>query len=129
MLASVYRLWGKVRLAHLQPWIDDWNLPEIYAGIEWKGAAGAAYATAIEIEYCRAAGIKYSGGAADIYKCFVQIRREIVYEVLSSAGLPEQIVHAYRDFQENLMVRNTIAGGLGEAYFTPPPSPKVIPSP
>ena len=68
MLASSYRLYGKIRLSHLQPWIDGWNLPEIYAGIEGKGAADAAYATAIEIEQCRVAGIKYTGGAADIFR-------------------------------------------------------------
>ena len=124
MLASTYRLWGKIRLAHLQPWIDEWNLPEIYVGIEGKGAADAAYSTAIEIEHCRVAGIKYSGGAADIYMCFDQIRRAIVYEVLKSAGLPSPIAHAYRDFQEHLMVRNTIAGGLGEPYFKPTSIPQ-----
>ena len=40
----------------LQPWIDSWNMPEIYAGIEGKGAADAAYATALELEYCRVMG-------------------------------------------------------------------------
>ena len=37
MLASVYRLWGKIRLEQLQPWIETWQLPEIYAGIEGQG--------------------------------------------------------------------------------------------
>ena len=50
MLASTYRLWGKIRLAHLKPWISTWDKQEIYAGIEGKGAADAAYATAVEIE-------------------------------------------------------------------------------
>ena len=121
MLASTYRLWGKIRLAHLQPWIEEWNLPEIYAGIEGKGAADAAYATAMEIEYCRISGTKYSGGAADIYKCFDQVRREIVYDLLKAAGTPQQILHAYRDFQEHLVVRNTIAGGWVSPTSNPPP--------
>ena len=79
MLASVYRLWGKIRLVHLQPWIETWALDAIYAGIEGQGANDAAYATAVEIEYCRVHGIEYSGGAADIYKCFDQIKREKLY--------------------------------------------------
>ena len=37
ILASVYRLWGKIRLEQLQPWIETWHLPEIYAGIEGAG--------------------------------------------------------------------------------------------
>ena len=67
MLASVYRPWGKIRLEQLQPWIETWQLPEIYAGIEGQGANDAAYATAVEIEYCRMHGIDYTGGAADIF--------------------------------------------------------------
>ena len=55
--------------------------------IEGKGAADAAYSTALEIEYCRVMGIKYSGGAADIYKCFDQVRRDIVYKLLEAAGM------------------------------------------
>ena len=64
MLSSVYRLYGEIRLPQLQPWIETWGLPEFYAGIEGKGANDAAYATAIEIEYCRMHGVKYSGGGS-----------------------------------------------------------------
>ena len=99
-------------------------MPEIYAGIEGKGANDAAYATAIEIEYCRMHGIKYSGGAADIFKCFDQVRREIVYKLLQEAGIPSGILHAYKDFQETLLVRNTVAGGLGEPYGKPTSIPQ-----
>ena len=91
MLSSIYRLYGKVRLAQLQPWIDSWNMPEIYAGIEGKGAADAAYATALEIEHCRVTGTRYTGGAADIYKCFDQVRRDNVYRILEEAGMPMKL--------------------------------------
>ena len=124
MLASTYRLWAKIRLSHLQPWIETWALEEIYAGIEGQGANDAAYATAIEIENCRLQGIDYSGGAADISKCFDQVRREIVYKLMEEAGIPKGILTAYRDFQEPLQVRNTIAGGLGEAYAKPTSIPQ-----
>ena len=33
MLPAVYRLWARTRPKHLQPWIDDWAMPEMYAGI------------------------------------------------------------------------------------------------
>ena len=66
MLPSVYRRWGKIRLAKLQPWIAMWALPQIYAGIEGQGANDASYATAVEIEFCRAHDIEYTGGTADI---------------------------------------------------------------
>ena len=61
MLASPYRLWGKIRLVHLQPWIETWDMDEVYAGIAGKGAADAAYASAILIELCRLKGEAYTG--------------------------------------------------------------------
>ena len=79
----------------------DVGLEEIYAGIEGQGANDAAYATAIEIENCRLQGIDYSGGAADIFKCFDQVRREIVYKLMEETGIPKGILTAYRDFQES----------------------------
>ena len=119
MLASTYRLWGKIRLTHLKPWIATWDLQEVYAGVEGKGAADAAYATAIEIEYCRLAGTPYTGGAADIYKCFDQIRRNVVYKLLDRAGMPKRVTHAYRNFLEALVVRNTVAGALAKPTRDP----------
>ena len=124
MLASSYRLWGKIRLAHLKPWISNWDKREIYAGIEGKGAADAAYATAMEIEYCRLTGTPYTGGAADIYKCFDKVRRDIVYRLLEEAGMPKQLASTYRNFLEALTVRNTVAGGLGRATPSQPRSLK-----
>ena len=75
MLSSIYRVWGKIRLPQLQPWIATWDLQEIYVGVEGNGANDAAYATAVEIEYCRVHGEDYTGGAADIFKCFDQVKR------------------------------------------------------
>ena len=93
-------------------------------GSRAKGAAGAAYSTALEIEYCRVMGIKYSGGAADIYKCFDQVRRDIVYKLLHEAGMPRRVIHAYNSFQEALTVRNTVAGGLGQPFSKPTSIPQ-----
>ena len=115
---------GKVRLAQLHPWIETWDPPGIYAGIEGKGANDVADATAIEIEYCRLRGLTYIGGAVDIYKCFDQVRREIVHRLLNEAGLPPGILHAYKDFQEAISVRNTVVGCLGDVYRKPTSIPQ-----
>ena len=47
MLSAVYRLWSKTRLLHMQPWVASWALPEMYAGIEGRGAEDAAYTTGL----------------------------------------------------------------------------------
>ena len=52
---------------YFQPWIDDWAMLEICAGMEGKSAADAAYSTAILLEQCRLHDVEVSGGgAADV---------------------------------------------------------------
>ena len=76
------------------------------------------------MELCRLHGIDYSGGAADIFKCFDKVQRPIVYKVLQLAGMPTRVLNAYRNFQEAVMVRNTVDGGLGEEYSKPTSVPQ-----
>ena len=56
------------------------------------------------------------GGTIDIAKWFDQILRELVYAIAALAGIPPQILDAYRRFQEGLIVHNTIAGGIGKGF-------------
>ena len=48
----------------------------------------AWYGTSVLVEYLRCIGQHFSGGAADIRKCFDQIHRPLLYEVLRRGGLP-----------------------------------------
>ena len=50
MLPTVYRLWAKTRLRHIAPWVNDWRTDEMFAGVPGRGAADAAYHTALVIE-------------------------------------------------------------------------------
>ena len=68
MLPSVYRLWGKTRLRHLEPWVAEWAVVELYAGVGGRGAEGASYATAVLLENIQPKGEHLSDGVADIYK-------------------------------------------------------------
>ena len=77
IMPTIYRKWATVRLQQLQSWIDRWALEEMYAGTKGQGAADGSYHTALQIELCKLYGIPYKGGAADIYKCFDQIPREL----------------------------------------------------
>ena len=51
MLPSIYRLWGRARLDHMQPWVAEWTTPEMFAGVEGQGAEEAAYSTALLVEH------------------------------------------------------------------------------
>eukprot|EP00973_Karenia_brevis_P027554 3799595-Karenia_brevis.AAC.1 len=46
----VYRLWAKTRLQSLQPWVQQWQWPQMYAGREGASATDAWYSMAIDIE-------------------------------------------------------------------------------
>ena len=109
-------MWAKVRLRHLAPWVQQWQLEGMFAGVEGKGAADAVYNTALRIELCKLLGEDFAGAAADIYKCFDQIQRPLLYGILEKAGMPKGILKAYKNFQEAMKVRNTVAGGLGSEY-------------
>ena len=124
MLPNVYRTWATIRLKDLKPWIAAWTLPEMYAGIEGQGAADAAYSTALQIEHCMVNGLDFTGGASDVYKCFDQVQRPIIYAMLKKAGMPRRILKTYEKFQEGLTAYNTIAGGIGEGYKKPTSVPQ-----
>ena len=97
MLPASYRLYAKIRLRHMQPWIEKWVMPEIYAGVDGQGAADAAYETAITMELARLLGEPCTGGAADIYKCFDQIQRQLLYRIMEEAGMPRRVREAYQN--------------------------------
>jgi hypothetical protein len=84
--------------------------------VEGKGAADAVYNTALRVELCKLLGEEFAGAAADIYKCFDQTQRPLLYAILEKAGMPKGMLRAYRSFQETMEVRNTVAGGLGSEY-------------
>ena len=113
---QLYRKWATVRLRQLAPWIEEWDMEEIFAGTGGKGAADGVYETALQIEMAKLMGIDVTGGACDLYKCFDQIIRELAYEILRIAGMPKQILDAYARFLDNVEVHNTVAGGIGQAF-------------
>ena len=116
MLPAAYRMWSKTRLRHVQPWVAEWSLEDMYAGIEGRGAQEAAYNTAVMTEWARLRGMDFVGGAADIYKCFDQLLRPLINRVLEEGGMPARIRKACIGYLEGLRTRNTVAGGLGEEY-------------
>ena len=112
----VYRRWASARLNDLRPWIRNWQLEGIFAGVEDVGAEDAWYSTAIHFEYYRTHNIPFSGGAADIFKCFDQVSRPLLYHIAQVAGFPPNILHAYRSFQDNVSIYNSLGTGIGSAH-------------
>ena len=110
ILPTIYRRWALARLGDLKPWIREWETDGMNAGVEGTGAEDAWGETALTIEQCKITNAKYTGGASDIYTCFDQLPRSMVYHMAHFAGIPDPILTAYCNFQENLETQNAIGG-------------------
>ena len=96
----------------------------MFAGVEGAGAEEAACITALQIEHCRLHDVEFTGGAADIYKFLDQVQRDLLFRLLEEAGMPKGVLEADRRFLDGMMVYNTVAGGVGEAYSKPTSIPQ-----
>ena len=112
ILSKVYRLHMALRLKNLAPWISSWALPCLFAGTcDPAGAEDAWYETALMLELSKLEGTPFSGGGADIFKCFDQIIRVLMLDLLAAGGFPPRLARAYKIFYLKLFYRNTVAGG------------------
>ena len=118
ILSKVYRLYFAIRLVDLRPWIAGWEDPELYAGTTAAtGAEDAWYLTGLDFEMAKLRDEDVTGGSADIWKCFDQVQRNLVYFLLEVGGFPKHILTAYRNFHENVTYHNSIGTGLGAPHF------------
>ena len=99
----------------------------MYAGVEWRGADDAWWETALRIEHNAIANVPFPGGATDIFKCFDQIVRPLLYYLATVAGIPLQIANAYRKYHEHSDVFNSLALGLAAPYRRPNGIPQGCP--
>ena len=74
----LYRKWVATRHRHLKPWIAEWTLDEMYAGVANVSAEEAWYSNAVDIEWHRLQGIPATGASVDIWKCFDQILKPLL---------------------------------------------------
>ena len=112
----VYRAWAKVRLKHMEAWIAGWAHSQMYAGIAGRGASDAWYLSSMEVELAKLEHTPIVGGALDLFKCFDQIVRQLLYVILALAGCPHQVLVPYIAYQENCVVMNSFAGALGQPH-------------
>ena len=89
---------------------------EIYAGVPGSGATDAWYKVLLDIEQMKVEEQPFCGAAADILKFFDQIVREVVYKMASIAGMPKQVLSAYKRYVKGLKVYNCLVGGVGTPY-------------
>ena len=88
----------------------------MHAGVPEMGAVDAWHDVLSSVEEMKLNGTPYCGGVADIAKFFDQLRRKLVYIMLSYAGMPNRILAAYKAFLENMLIYNCLAGGMGRPH-------------
>ena len=88
----------------------------MFAGVPEVGADDAWWETALDLEEHNITGTPFSGTGVDVFKCFGQIARDLVYRISDVAGMPKKVLNTYRRYQETLQTRNAVAGGLGAPY-------------
>ena len=115
----VYRLWARVRLCHVEDWVKRWATEDMFAGLPGRSAQEAWYSTTIDIELAQVFGNAICGGACDVFKCFDQIQRGLLFELLARSGFPAGVLNAYKDMLDNLWVVNNISGHVGEPHKHP----------
>ena len=91
----IYRLWATIRVKHLDHWVRGWAEPEMYAGIPGAGAEEGWYLTQLEMEHHTSNNTPITAASIDIYKCFDQVVRPLVYHLTDKAGMPKGILNAY----------------------------------
>ena len=128
ILSKVYRLYGSIRLRHLHDWIRSWEKEELFAGTTAPcGAEDAWYLMGVDMELARLSDQPLTGGSADIWKCFDQVQRCLLYFLLEAAGFPKPILRAYKNFHERVHYHNTIGKALGAPHRKPCSIPQGCP--
>ena len=100
--------------------MDTWFTKDMFAGGPGVGAEDAWYMTAIDNEHLWATSQEFSAGATDLFKCFDQLDRNLIYKLLETAGAPPQFINTYKAHLDNLDIYNAVAGGHRKTQKTPP---------
>eukprot|EP00973_Karenia_brevis_P055130 7666161-Karenia_brevis.AAC.1 len=115
----LYRRWAATRLKHLAPWYSLWADDCMFAGLPGRSAEDAWYLTALDVESSLISDVHLVGGALDLYKCFDQVIRSMMYVILLLSGIPLPILTAYINYHEHVSCYFSIAGAFGAAHKFP----------
>eukprot|EP00969_Alexandrium_andersonii_P082256 3625240-Alexandrium_andersonii.AAC.1 len=111
-----YRRWASLRLAHMQAWVDSWALPQLFGGFRGRSAGEASWTIAATLEKEASEGVSSSGLSTDVYKCFDQVPRTLIYQLALRAGAPIEVLRPWRAYLEGLQVFNCLASSAGLPY-------------
>ena len=91
----------------------------MFAGMPQVGADDAWYLTALEAEQALMANWAFIGGSVDLFKCFDQIVRGLLYFLLLLGVFPINILTAYANYHEAAQLMYVIHGTVGQPHTHP----------
>ena len=91
----------------------------MFAGVPGRGAEDAWYATAIDMELAQVQGEALVGGSIDLFKCFDQIIRPLMYIILIIGGFPLNILTAYANYHDSCSYYFFFANHVGKPHKHP----------
>ena len=92
-------------MKNLQKVIGKWATGNMFAGVPLVGAGEGWYLTQSAFETIRLAGKQITAGSIDVYKCFDQLNRKLIYRLAKEAGMPSQVLDTYYQYIDNSDVR------------------------
>ncbi len=97
-------------------WVDTWDHEALHAGVPGKGALDAWLKTALIVEHNTVNGYHTAGGSIDIYKCFDQINRKLIYKLALRAGMPRRVLDPYLRYIDNLVIKYQVGRTIGSPH-------------
>eukprot|EP00973_Karenia_brevis_P080867 11218282-Karenia_brevis.AAC.1 len=72
----------------------------MFAGKPGVGAEDAWFMAALDLEEAAVTKQAYIGGTLDLFKCFDQVVRPLLYLILGISGVPVPVLTAYVNYHE-----------------------------
>eukprot|EP00969_Alexandrium_andersonii_P291998 12905783-Alexandrium_andersonii.AAC.1 len=69
-------------------WIGRCAVPDLHGGFRDRSPTDATWVMGMRMEAAHSSGRAVSASATDIYKCFDQVSRQVIYLLAIRAGAP-----------------------------------------
>ena len=89
----------------------------MFVGAPRVGADEGWYLTQIVFESMRLHGKEMTADSIDVYKCFNQINRKLIYRLAKEAGMPRQVLDTYFQYIDDLDIRFQIGKTFGKSHI------------
>jgi len=111
--------WAKLRYHEIQPWRDNWTLPNMMGAKKGCTIADLAWPLQLRLEHANTFELKNGGCLADRKQCFDRIVPELALALLERAGCPAPLLRARRNFNSSVNFRFRIGNSHSVPMLRP----------